>query len=462
MQTVKGYRFAAFGVLALLGTAIGGCGDDSSCERETCSTSGGGGAGTGAGTTTGGTGGAGGGQGDPPTVRLVDRYGTLGAGYDVLVYDQAGTLVAHEQADDSGEIFTPVPAGASVYVLYSDTYIRDAVARTRRVVRSVQLDGDAPVPLVLQYELYPTEVEATGAVDLTVTYPALAGATKYVFRSTCKNDPMFVTATSVTYQDVPICTADGTYDILVLGYDANNQVVDIASLKDQTFVDGMTHEHDLTWSGVPFPDVTLSTTNIPAGALSTYFSASAGERGSLDPWLDFSTTVQTPMTDESATLQNPVGFGSFHGFNRSVLLESTAEGFANTQIWELAPQNGGPPAWNAMRLDRLTAAVESDPIRLGWTFQGDGELGDLVSTEISWGDGDEGTQWFGLFPPTATEAVFPELPAELAEYAPQPGAISAGASNTDLTGIDGYAQILAQGDLTDGGERQNVYVSLEP
>jgi hypothetical protein len=449
------YRFLAlFSLISL--TALS-CTDDETCASGACASGGDGpgGNGTGAGATGPGTGGAGGGDTAPATVKLVDRYGVPGAGYDVLIHDASGTLVAHEKADADGEVFAAVPSGASVYVLYTDTYIQNGTAATRRVVRSVHLEGDAPQPLLLQYELYPSAVEPQGTINLSVSFPANAGATKYRLLSTCFNDPLFLTTTSNTYQDVPICTADGHYDLLVLALDDQNALVDYASVVDQTFIDGTTHTHDLEWNGAPLEEVTLIATNIPSGAVSAGFSSASGDLGGLDPWIDVYSSVGAPDKQASATLPHASDFGTSHSNNISVLLESTPDGFRSAQIWKATPAfDPTPMSWNVARLASIeVGSIERSPLHTEWILSPSGEEGDLIRTELSWGDDEEAGIWISMRPTSATQATFPELPSELAAYEPGPGAISAYVTNEDLGGISSFADLLAQGDLVDSGER---------
>jgi len=372
-----------------------------------------------------------------------------------LIYDASGALLAHEKADAQGEVFTAVPSGASVYVLYTDTYIQGGTPGTRRVVRSVHLDADAPQPLVLQYEVYPTEVEPQGSVNLSVSFPAKGGATKYRFLSTCFDDPTYLMATSATYEDVPICTQDGHYDIVVLALDDQNTLVDYASVADQTFVDGTTQTHDLVWNATALQNITLTATNIPTGAVSASFSSSAGDLGSLDPWISTYGTVTPPDAQASATLRHASDFGSAHTSSMSVLLESTTEGYRSAQIWKTTPEvDAAPASWNVARLAPVEiASIDRSPLRAEWNVAPSGEQGDLIRVELSWGEGDESGVWLSMHPTSATQASFPELPSELAAYEPGPGAISAYITNEDLGGVSSFADMLVQGDLVDSGER---------
>lgn len=444
--------------LALAALSLPACGDGETCSGDDCA-QGGAGAATTAGSGGGDQGGAG---GNPllPTVRVLDRNDVPGAAFDVLLHDESGTLVAHEKTNAAGEITAAVPAGGSVSVLYVDDFIQDATQKSRSVVLTVDVAEPAPQPMIVRFERTPSEVMAAGTTTLAISFPPLPAATKYTFTSTCKRDPMYLTTTNVEYTDVPICTADGKYDLLVVAYDAANAIVDYASVTGQSFVEGGTSEPAIAWEGAQFAMASLGIVNVPNGALNASVqTGSSRPSGARLLFISTSMSLPSPGATVEQDLPHVASYGDSHCQNVSLFVSSDPSGaFATAQASRCSPSfDASPFIWDASRLDRPTLQpVEAMlPLRLDWDVAGTGEAGDVIVTEASWGDDDARSIWLAFHATEDLDAVFPELPAELGAYAPQPGdVIDALVARRDYADMNGYVELLAGGSVWADQEQQ--------
>lgn len=438
------YLFTALHLLAAIG-----CSDDDTCSDGCAGNGGEAPSGSGEGGGDGGAGGEGGNT-PAPTVRVLDRFDAPGVGFDVLVHDETGALLSRGQTDEDGGLSMEIPDGAMVSVLFVDDYIQDQVEHTQRKIFSVATGGPAPKPLVVRYERMPTEIPATGTMTLGVTYPPAPGATKYTFTSTCKRDLQYVMGTSATYPDVPICTPDGNYDLVVVAYDDESTIVGWAALFGQMFEAGASKTHALSWSSEPLVPVTLTAENVPDGALSASFATGASQPGPVRLLsVTSSRTVPSPTMAASVLLPHAASFGSQHCDSASLLLTSKPDGTLTTAQSSRCSDSfqSSDFTWDASRLAAFQILpVELAPFSLEWESSALGDTGDAVMTEAYWGPGDEQTIWRVVHRPVAGAVVLPELPADLQAFAPSPGdTVGALVSHRDYASLEGFDQVLATG-----------------
>lgn len=154
--------------------------------------------------------------------------GSPAAVVPVVFTDPDGTMVAEVMTDAQGMAQADVLPGATVTAVFSNT--GGGSGALLGTVMAVNPGDHIQIGFKNN-----TPINALG--NMTINFPALAGATNYLVYNSCTSSS--TTGTSVTVSFNSRCQKD-TYDIMVVAEDGSGNVLQVATLNGAAFNDGGT------------------------------------------------------------------------------------------------------------------------------------------------------------------------------------------------------------------------------
>ncbi len=345
--------------------------------------------------------------------------GAVVANVEVLVYGLDGTMRDRDQTDANGEATLDVLSGDTVTAIYDLIAEQDVVLTTYVGVKP----GDD-----LRFGDFPN-TPGTGATTgtMTLTWPALTGATSVTLVTDCGSQNPAVSATSATVTQTDTCNGP-TFSALLYSYDVSSNILQWGEVHDVAFTNAGTAAITALQAGTTF-SVDFTAIAPEVSSYNLYAYASVGNN-----WWS-------------------VGYPYFvNGVPQAGALSGTipwASGVDGASIYEYVYRNGNYGyQYGSRRLDPGVNAVTTPFAPLPWltdsvltvvdarlvqwfqfgtapydaglvTLRWSLDTGIIITDGASLGSGSSVSyRWDLIIPPGLTALTFPELPEELAAYAP--------------------------------------------
>lgn len=406
--------------------------------------------------------GEGGASVQPTVVTVMTWEGRPAIAFDVISNDADAGLIDHQVTASDGTAELVIPAGGTVSVLFSKRGASGG-AYLERSIETIAFDGEAPGEVRVDVDLWTPSSGATETMGLSISYPPKPGASAYRVKTQCLN--VGTSSTTYTSSNVPGCTSDGLYDVLVLALGASGEFLDYATLSDQSFVADGDKSHVLSWANESVSVIPFEVTSIPAAALSLEISSTAvAYHGGWAILASQSREVSNPGSQYSGALGHLLGFGDRHCDHAIVTLGMAASAPSSALYrFRCGPtENVSAFEWDASRLARFEVAAPTlSPLTLHWVETWPGEPGDVLSVGQSWRGGDERTTWVIHQRPMSGEARLPTLPSSLAEfsYSSADTLDTMDSYHSDFAGANGFDDMVAMG-IVGLGERLEYHSSF--
>lgn len=345
--------------------------------------------------------------------------GAVVANVEVLVYGLDGTLRDRDQTDTNGEATLDVLSGDTVTAIYDLIADQDVVLTTYVGVKPGDdlRFGDFPQPA------------GTGATTgtMTLTWPALTGANTVILVTDCGTQYPATSATSATVTQTDTCNGP-TFSALLYTYDLSNNVVQWGEVHDVTFANATT-------AAIPALQAATTFTVDIAGIspeVSTYYLyayASVGNSLTYVDWPSYAYgTPQAGAMSGSFPWASGVDGASIHenlyrdgnyGYQYGARRLNPGVNTATTPMTPLPWLTDTVLTVVDARLVQWfqfgTAPYDAGIVTLRWSLG----TGIIITDGAALGSGSSiSYRWDLIIPPGLTALTFPELPEELADFAP--------------------------------------------
>jgi hypothetical protein len=441
---------------ALLALTSTGCGQILGLDDFKDQPAGAAGAG-GQGSSGGGAGGDGGGGSYSVQERVVTERidGQAAPGVDVIVSGADGALAKATKTGADGTVSVDVPARGSVSALCKVSGTASGEIHTSRFVQTI---FDPPDGATLRFQVgcfsgppieQPPENAPMGNITLTLGDASPPpGTVLYDPSMPCLGNSPYIRFPHIItgYKGCPGAT---TYDVFMFAKDGTLSTVAYAAILDQPLQPGSAVTHTLSFR-TDMVETRAVIDPIPPGSTRADVTLYAYRTQQLSHGVVDGLIAAPPGASESKTLRMPANTFSKYSLNEQVVLSETPlyRGARRQRIIATLPQSSTFSPVALATVDDVSPPDLGDiahPV-FGWELAQEGELGDSMALYQLWRPGDnETTDWVARFAPVrAGEIRFPDLPAELSEYAPKVGDILSHTTiaHDDNADVIGYADYL--------------------
>lgn len=367
------------------------------------------------------------------TVEAVTRLGELAPNTPVLVSRVDGSVASLTKTGVDGRVTVPVPEGGAVSVFSKVGRVSDD-ERLERSVRTFPAPRDGALLRAAPTIRFGTSPDGSPAANdpMSVEVKAIsaanapAGTAKLELELSCAARQTLSFGTPRTVAEFKGCAGRTTYDVFVLARDAEGLLLGYGAILDQAFKPGTTDSYTLNPTRTTFVETRSELTAIPTGfqARLVGYGHRAGA-GSVD---GLNLSPEPGASTYAGLFRAPVEFGE-----RVVLRESAQGEVAGLyQLWRherefFAPAT--PPATSTVAVDRIASVREVSDVDRGdarrpafrWALSPSGARDGCVRGELDWHPADREYTWWTIHQVAADvggRVSFPELPPELAEFAP--------------------------------------------
>jgi chitodextrinase len=380
------------------------------------------------------------------TVKVRDNYYAPVKGVTVVLGDSTGAMASptsYQVTDASGDVvFANPPADATV------TFARSAQSKWNPSMTNYVMQTYYNVnrsTIAIQFNDNGIPWSSIGTASITVNNN-ISAVNWRIFPNWGWGSPSQNPANVNIYQaDIQ---SDGKVSFVVLGVDANWDVIGFGTALDQTFTSSMNPTINLNQT--TFSTVNHTVANVPNTAMGVSCNTSQSQKNGQDIWVDsFAASIAGTTTCVGRAVP---GYGDSLSYEYSIGLDKNSNGTEDAYYG--AWKGYTTAAFAAWPIDLNTFP----PILAGATISGGSPRPTLSWTGSSTGADDiygslfytnnTTSQYEYQFdaPPSRTSVQFPQLPDSLAAFIPTwigNSGVSFSLENDDLVGIATYDELLA-------------------
>jgi hypothetical protein len=271
-------------------------------------------------------------KGAPVIVTITDYSGIRIPNATVVLGDSNGAMKASGATDDDGQItFKNAPANATVTA--ATTCLRSGTTTTSYFI-DIQFDVNGSAVLSLEncasgpFLISPPVSDSplgTVTVNVANTPGNVTQNQMTVGRQIFEGFGSLITKQTITLSRYDLDN-DGTFSIIVIGKDANNDTIAYGVLLDQTLIDGMTIDIQMK----PMSFVQYQITNLPATAVAVYPSMYIYRNGKQGFWSSHLYSLLSAPSSTTIAVAYIPGFGNQVSYQIEVDIDQDRDGVADS------------------------------------------------------------------------------------------------------------------------------------